>query len=494
MLTVLLVSEDHYKSVRIGRMIEWEQAGMEFFPVGQALSSYKLIERLFPDIMLIDISTMRFTNVSLIQTVLEQCGCTPSIILLRSSSPGSRSAASIPEAMNVVAEFDDNNLTPENLNAALKTATFAMEWRAPQQAGAQDIIRRLTHDEKPYRYLSLLLVKVEQEVLPDPQGCIREIMAILNENYGGRCYLNTEKMFCVTVYCVDEAGRHMSQQVLDTLIARIKSVLRNRFYSRVSIYKGRKISPSVLAKEYEQLLELKDQRYYFREDETISVSGGYRSHAFDYLSAARNLQDLFFSLLAGNIDRVTSETEALFHKQIAHSFSGIGRVYVREVLDSFLSFLTHSAHIQDQDLTPHTEFVCFEDEAIYYTARFSAMMKDRQPVNTKLYDACLEISKQYHQNLALDDIAEKIGVSGSYLSKLFKSCFCTGFSAYLNWWRIYEARLLLLFTDASAGEIAAQVGYSNAQYFNQIFRRFMGITPGYYRSHRRGHGAERKNV
>jgi AraC-like DNA-binding protein len=47
--------------------------------------------------------------------------------------------------------------------------------------------------------------------------------------------------------------------------------------------------------------------------------------------------------------------------------------------------------------------------------------------------------------------------------------------------RIGEAQNLLINTDMTITSIAAQIGYNNSNYFQNVFRNAVGISPGEYR-------------
>ena len=47
--------------------------------------------------------------------------------------------------------------------------------------------------------------------------------------------------------------------------------------------------------------------------------------------------------------------------------------------------------------------------------------------------------------------------------------------------RIGEAQNLLIGTDRSITEIAFSCGYNNSNYFQSVFKRLVGMTPGQYR-------------
>ena len=65
--------------------------------------------------------------------------------------------------------------------------------------------------------------------------------------------------------------------------------------------------------------------------------------------------------------------------------------------------------------------------------------------------------------------------------KFFKCHMGTGFIDYLNDYRLVMAERLLRSSDNSVLEIAVQSGFDNLSYFNRIFKRKYGTSPGKYR-------------
>lgn len=91
------------------------------------------------------------------------------------------------------------------------------------------------------------------------------------------------------------------------------------------------------------------------------------------------------------------------------------------------------------------------------------------------------IDKNYNENISLKSIAEAVNANQYYLSHIFKEE--TGFSPmqYVTRRRIGEAQNLLINTQLSITEIAANVGYNNSNYFQNVFKKIVGYTPGSYR-------------
>ena len=84
-------------------------------------------------------------------------------------------------------------------------------------------------------------------------------------------------------------------------------------------------------------------------------------------------------------------------------------------------------------------------------------------------------------NISIKDIAADIGLNSNYLSHLFKQETGQSFIEYITELRIKKAQKLLCNTNLKTYAIARMIGYSDSQYFSQVFKRFTGITPGQYR-------------
>lgn len=80
------------------------------------------------------------------------------------------------------------------------------------------------------------------------------------------------------------------------------------------------------------------------------------------------------------------------------------------------------------------------------------------------------IEKNYYLNITLDDAAEDVNISKSYLSMLFKQETGVNFINYLNNYRIENAKKLLTTTDYKIYEIAEKVGIFSPYYFSKLFK------------------------
>lgn len=88
----------------------------------------------------------------------------------------------------------------------------------------------------------------------------------------------------------------------------------------------------------------------------------------------------------------------------------------------------------------------------------------------------------YMNDLSLDHLADLMKLHPNYISNLFKKVTGDTFVNYLNATRIKEAqKLLSAHRNLPVGEIGRRVGYENKHYFNKVFKKYTGSTPGAYR-------------
>lgn len=103
---------------------------------------------------------------------------------------------------------------------------------------------------------------------------------------------------------------------------------------------------------------------------------------------------------------------------------------------------------------------------------------------TSFDEALKYISDNYRENITLESVAEKAGVSAEHLSRLFSEKIKGGFHRYIQFLRIEYAKQLLSETDKSIGEIMTESGFCDQRTFNRVFKSFTSFTPRQYRNNR----------
>ena len=85
------------------------------------------------------------------------------------------------------------------------------------------------------------------------------------------------------------------------------------------------------------------------------------------------------------------------------------------------------------------------------------------------------------QVITVEELAELIYVSKSYLSRFFKQKTGMSLIEYLRLIRINAAKKLLVSTNTCIEEISCVIGYNSPKYFCRAFRKCTGMTPSEYR-------------
>ena len=91
--------------------------------------------------------------------------------------------------------------------------------------------------------------------------------------------------------------------------------------------------------------------------------------------------------------------------------------------------------------------------------------------------AAAYLEAHFPEQISLTDMAGELHISPFYLSHVFRQTMGVTFSEYLTGVRIKEAKRLLTTTNLTVGEIAARVGYREANYFGRVFKKTTGRTP-----------------
>lgn len=97
------------------------------------------------------------------------------------------------------------------------------------------------------------------------------------------------------------------------------------------------------------------------------------------------------------------------------------------------------------------------------------------------------IRENYSRPITIPEIAAVCHYSQSHFMKFFKESMGMGFVRYLNDYRLGMAGQMLKENTDSILEIAQNAGFENLSYFNRMFKRKYGVTPGQYRKDENTH-------
>lgn len=91
------------------------------------------------------------------------------------------------------------------------------------------------------------------------------------------------------------------------------------------------------------------------------------------------------------------------------------------------------------------------------------------------------INDHLDQNLKLVDLAQEVGMSRYYFSRLFKKSMGVAPHQYAIKQRIKKAKRLLRQSNTPIARIAQQCGFTNPSHLSKYFRQLTGVTPKAFR-------------
>jgi transcriptional regulator GlxA family with amidase domain len=132
-------------------------------------------------------------------------------------------------------------------------------------------------------------------------------------------------------------------------------------------------------------------------------------------------------------------------------------------------------------VTLHSKDILSEDELIA-SLQTAAFGPQPLPLQTSVLvkRAIVFIQRNSTRPLTRREVADGLGVSEDYLTRIFSLELGISPWDYLNRYRIARAKKLLRETEDQLSRLEA-AGFSDPAYFSRVFRRITGVAPRTYR-------------
>ncbi len=105
----------------------------------------------------------------------------------------------------------------------------------------------------------------------------------------------------------------------------------------------------------------------------------------------------------------------------------------------------------------------------------------QRKLRKEIADAQRYIREHLDQSLTLVSVAEQVGLSSHYLSRLFRMETGSSFNDYVTRQRMEKAITLLQNTTMRVYEVGNAVGIPSYRYFTATFRQYTGVSPTFYK-------------
>lgn len=128
-----------------------------------------------------------------------------------------------------------------------------------------------------------------------------------------------------------------------------------------------------------------------------------------------------------------------------------------------------------------TQILVYRNHAVEELAKRVHEMRGKQHTSSYTMRCKDYVIKHFREKIYLDEIADTLGISSSYLSRLFKKETGVCLQDYVNQIRVERAANLLVYSEESLPRIAEYVNFPSQSYFGKIFKEYTNMTPRQYR-------------
>ena len=245
-------------------------------------------------------------------------------------------------------------------------------------------------------------------------------------------------------------------------------------------------------KLYRKMLQCMNHRFYVGEGSLILQQDVEHLDLERQADFALNEEKFCLLVKSGNMDEVSLELDRLFqHLDAMRLEIGVTRSYILQLYaaliricpaDEIASFTSHMTVLATlEPLSALKSFVY--DSVRQLTTGYYKSTIHRQ---SSTVDRMIEIVHSSYMNseLSLSGVANEIlYMNPDYLGKIFKKVTGENFSQYVNRIRIEQAADYIRRSgDVKIFELADLFGFGgNSQYFSQVFKKCLGMTPTEYK-------------
>lgn len=158
------------------------------------------------------------------------------------------------------------------------------------------------------------------------------------------------------------------------------------------------------------------------------------------------------------------------------------RPYILVPDDSELAHIFQN--MQEESLNQKNGFERYIKAYIYHLVAYlyrNDYLSVTDPRNSAHWNRILPVARyveQHYQNkLSLEELSQAVDCNKYQLCRSFKQATGGTVVDYINYVRLHKAQEMLAEHKHSMIEIAFECGFGSVQYFNKVFRKYMGCSP-----------------
>jgi len=158
------------------------------------------------------------------------------------------------------------------------------------------------------------------------------------------------------------------------------------------------------------------------------------------------------------------------------AFSDIMRIQDK---DAHLKWFMEAIHNEYKSKTPSKALIDHYVKSVFLLIGRNYFEKQTQ--NDMISRVILYMQDHMTESVGVQQLADMVYVSKSYLSRAFKQKTGLSLMEYLNSLRMEAAKAMLAASDMHTDEIAYRTGYHSTKFFYRAFRAYTGMSTREYR-------------
>ncbi|MFI3174102.1 MAG: response regulator [Bacillota bacterium] len=236
---------------------------------------------------------------------------------------------------------------------------------------------------------------------------------------------------------------------------------------------------------------------YFQDVNQVIYINDIKSVKEDDIPLEQSYEALVFQIMREkNEDKMEELVDGIGEEFSKHNLSENKRhVYAMHIFTTMLRIFAKYEINVEQILPEDTNFLEFVEHISNEGAMKTWLTKSLREVKLLLVDDELTknsdivkkakrfiIENYWDSNLSLDTVCGHLHISPTYFSAVFKRETGENFVSFVTKTRIEQAIILLNTTELKAIAISEKVGFNEPNYFNYVFKRYMGMTPSKFKN------------
>lgn len=268
-----------------------------------------------------------------------------------------------------------------------------------------------------------------------------------------------------------------AMETINNTLEKVLNIQTNIYYSMLYIdFKN--------SRDHYNLIEkIRSQTYFYNIKDVVCVN--------KYIFDSEIEQKYLYELLKDLKKNLDMKHIGFFELTIEQFFNNIQEEYVYINVDSFIRCVQNAISLfyytnlkKEYVLTPIKDLYPLSNLKFELRKMLEPYCHMELNDNKKyiVKKSIIYIKDNYNEDIYLSKVAENIGVSSAYLSRVFSQEVGMSITNYINNFRIDKAKELIENTNLKFYEIGEKIGFSSSISFSTIFKKITGVTPGEYRS------------